>query len=136
MTDVTPPSGPPGRSGEPTGTGDELTPEELASAYLDGELEAEDRARVEADPALMALVADLRAISDAVAAPVAPLTDEQRSTMVAAAMATLPEAGGADAAGVAGAIGAASDDAPATTPCSSTPRARGCGSRRGADTCS
>jgi hypothetical protein len=90
MTDVTPPSGPPGPSGARVGGGDELTPEELACGYLDGELEADDRARVEADPTLMALVAELRAVSDAVAAPVAPLTDDERAAMVAAAIATLP----------------------------------------------
>jgi hypothetical protein len=114
MTDVTPPSGPPGRSGDRAAAGDELTPEELACGYLDGELEADERARVEADPALLALVAELRAVSDAVAAPVAPLTDEQRSAMVAAAMGTIPAvgAGGSDAdIGEPGAAAVASLDA-------------------------
>jgi hypothetical protein len=97
MTDVTPPSGRPGPSGEPAGPGDELTPEELASGYLDDELEAEERARVQRDPALMELVADLRAVSKAVAAPITPLNDEQRSAMVGAAMATLPTSAAAAA---------------------------------------
>jgi hypothetical protein len=108
MTDVTPPSGPAAPPGGLPGDGDELTPEELASAYLDGELNATDRAQVEADPALMALVAELRAVSDAVAAPVTPLTDDQRAAMVATAMATLPASG---VAGEAGAAAVASLDA-------------------------
>jgi hypothetical protein len=90
MTDVTPPSGPPGGPGDLHEAGDELTPEELACSYLDGELGADERARVEADPALLALVAELRAVSEAVAAPVAPLTDSERAAMVAAAMGTIP----------------------------------------------
>lgn len=95
MTDVTPPSGPPGPSDERAGAGDELTPEELACGYLDGELAPDDRARVEADPALMALVVELRSVSEAVASPVAPLTDDHRSAMLAAALAALPPAGAA-----------------------------------------
>ena len=38
MTDVTPPRGPSGPSDERPEAGDELTPEELACGYLDGEL--------------------------------------------------------------------------------------------------
>ena len=71
MTDVTPPRGPSGPSDERPEAGDELTPEELACGYLDGELAPDERARVEADPALMALVAELRTVSEAVASPVA-----------------------------------------------------------------
>jgi hypothetical protein len=93
MTDVTPPTGPHGPYGELTGAGDELTPEELACGYLDDELAPGGRARVEADPALMALVADLRAVSGAVAAPVPPLTEDQRSAMVTAALGALPTSG-------------------------------------------
>ena len=93
MTDVTPPTGPSGPSGELTGAGDELSPEELACGYLDDELAPGDRARVEADPALMALVAELRAVSEAVAGPVPPLTEDRRSTMVTAAMGALPTVG-------------------------------------------
>ena len=104
MTDVTPPSGPPG-PGELSGAGDELSPEELASGYLDGELEADDRARVEADPALMERVAELQAVRDAVAAPVPALTDDQRTAMVATAMAALPPSGAAGVAGTAAAVG-------------------------------
>ncbi len=95
MTDVTPPRGPSGPSDERAGAGDELTPDELASGYLDSELAPDERARVEADPALMALVAELRTVSDAVASPVAPLTDDRRAAMLAAAAAAaaLPAAG-------------------------------------------
>ena len=93
MTDVTPPRGPSGPSDERAGAGDELTPDELASGYLDGELGPDERARVEADDALMALVAELRTVSDAVASPVAPLTDDRREAVLAAAAAALPAAG-------------------------------------------
>jgi hypothetical protein len=90
MTDVTPPTDPPGPSGELTGAGAELTPEELACGFLDGELAPADRARVEADPELMALVDRLRAVSDAVAAPVEPLAEDRRAAMLAAALAAAP----------------------------------------------
>ena len=49
--------------------------DELVSAVLDGEADADQRARVEADPALRTRLAELRAVRDMVAAPVAPLDD-------------------------------------------------------------
>jgi Putative zinc-finger len=62
--------------------------DELASAYLDGELDPADRARVEADAGLNARAAQLGEIRDLVAAPVAPLTPDRREGMIRAALAT------------------------------------------------
>jgi hypothetical protein len=47
--------------------------DELVSAVLDGEADASERARVEADPVLRARLAELRAVRDQVAAEVPPL---------------------------------------------------------------
>jgi hypothetical protein len=69
--------------------------DELTSAYLDGEVTADERATVEADRALMARVDELRAVrgflSSATSAPVAP---DRRDTAIANALtAAAPTAG-------------------------------------------
>ena len=53
---------------------------ELASAYLDGEATPDERARVEADPILLAEVERLRAAAAAVAAVDAPSVERARSS--------------------------------------------------------
>jgi hypothetical protein len=66
------------------------TPDELASAYVDGEVTAEERARVEADPGLLARAAELRAARDFVRdAPVEAPTASRRDAAIAAAAAEL-----------------------------------------------
>lgn len=65
--------------------------EELVSAYLDGEATAAERARVDADPRLLALVDSYRAAAEAVGSPVVPLDQPRRDAMVAAALAVLDD---------------------------------------------
>jgi hypothetical protein len=69
---------------------DNLDAVELASAYLDGEATADERARVEGDPALLAEVERLRLVRDAVAAT-SPAPPAQRNAAVAAAMSAFDE---------------------------------------------
>ena len=67
----------------------EMTPQELdelASAYLDGEASTEEAALVEGDPRLQAVVEELRAGRDLVAAPVDLPSDEVRDQMIAQAL--------------------------------------------------
>ncbi|MDE0613435.1 MAG: hypothetical protein OXI32_03370 [bacterium] len=67
----------------------DLTPQEmdeLASAYLDGEATPEEVALVEGDPHIQALVEELRAVQDLVAAPVEAPSDEVRDQMIARAL--------------------------------------------------
>ena len=67
----------------------EMTPQELdelASAYLDGEATEEEATLVESDPRLQALVEELRAVRDLVAAPVDLPSDEVRDQMIAQAL--------------------------------------------------
>jgi hypothetical protein len=64
---------------------------ELASAYLDGEVTAAERARVEGDPALLAEVERLRRVRAAVA-DVPPATATARESAIAAALAAFDEA--------------------------------------------
>lgn len=67
----------------------DLTPQELdelASAYLDGEATPEEAALVESDPRMQALVEELRAVRDLVAAPVEVPSDEVRDQMIARAL--------------------------------------------------
>lgn len=61
--------------------------EELVSAYLDGEATADERARVEADPALLAEVEAFRAVAAAVGGPVLPPDRHRGDRMIAAALA-------------------------------------------------
>jgi hypothetical protein len=63
---------------------------DLASAYLDGEATADERARVEGDAVLMAEVARLRQVRDAVAT-IPPAPAEAREAAIAAAMAAFDE---------------------------------------------
>jgi hypothetical protein len=76
-----------------------MTPEQylLASAYLDGELTAEERRLAEADPAVMAEVEALRALRVELA-DVEPATAEARESAIAAAMAVFSAGAGVDAA--------------------------------------
>jgi hypothetical protein len=69
---------------------DDLPPDdELASAYVDGELDASGRARVESDPTLLAEVAALREIRAAVAdLPTPELDHARRDAAIKAALAT------------------------------------------------
>jgi hypothetical protein len=64
---------------------DEL--DELASAYLDDAATAGERARVEADPALVARVAELAAARDRVRVPLPPLDPVARDELIANALA-------------------------------------------------
>ena len=64
-----------------------LPPEELASGYVDGELSPDQRRLVEADPSLMALVANHTVARDAVAAAVPPLSAGERDRLIATALA-------------------------------------------------
>jgi hypothetical protein len=66
---------------------DNLDAVELASAYLDGEATADERARVEGDPALLAEVERLRRVRDAVATT-ASAPAAQRDAAINAALAT------------------------------------------------
>jgi hypothetical protein len=66
--------------------------DELVSAVLDGEADAGERARVEADPELRARLEELRAVRDAVAAPVEPLDEVTALRLRRTAAATAPVA--------------------------------------------
>ncbi|MBV9953592.1 MAG: zf-HC2 domain-containing protein [Acidimicrobiia bacterium] len=63
---------------------------ELASAYLDGEATPDERARVEADPQLLARVDELRAVAGAVGTGFTPLTEEQAASQRRRAIAAKP----------------------------------------------
>ena len=67
-------------------------PDELVSAYLDGETTPAEAALVEQDAALMTRVEELRAARDAVARPVPPLSTTRREQIIGAAMASADEA--------------------------------------------
>lgn len=60
--------------------------DELASAIVDGEATAEERARMNADPELRARVAEFMLISEAVAEPVNRPSDADRDKAIAAAL--------------------------------------------------
>jgi trimeric autotransporter adhesin len=60
---------------------------ELASAYLDNEATSAERAQVEASPALLGLVADLRSVQSSVVAQ--PPTSIDRDAMMATALAAM-----------------------------------------------
>ena len=64
----------------------EMTFDELASAYLDGEATVEEAAQVESDPRLQALVEELREVKGLVAAPVESPADDVRDQMIAQAL--------------------------------------------------
>lgn len=60
--------------------------DELASAFLDDVVTTEERARVEADPALLARVEELRSVHDALSDPVVPPTSAERDAAIRAAL--------------------------------------------------
>ena len=67
---------------------EDFTPDdEIVSAYLDGEATAEEIARVQASPELLARVEAFRSTGLAVGAPVAPPPPEVREAAIAAALA-------------------------------------------------
>ena len=66
-------------------TPDDITPEQaLASAYLDGDVTSLERARVDAAPELLALVASMRNVANLVAAVPAPALARRESGISAA----------------------------------------------------
>jgi hypothetical protein len=93
---------------------DALAPEELASAYLDQEASPEQRALVEADPELLALVAAYADVQVAVTAPVTSLPADVTDGMVAAALAAAPGAVEAPAGTSGAATGAGATVVPIT----------------------
>ncbi|MBI2709844.1 MAG: zf-HC2 domain-containing protein [Actinobacteria bacterium] len=66
---------------------DHLPDDELASAYLDGETDADERARVESSPRLLGRVAELQSVSERLAGEQPILTDADRQRLLAAALA-------------------------------------------------
>lgn len=72
-------------------------PDELASAYLDGEVTPEEAALVEGDPALRARVEDLRRVAGALGSPVPPPTGSaDRLVERAVVVGTAPQARSVD----------------------------------------
>jgi hypothetical protein len=68
----------------------DFDPDELVSAVLDGEATGDERARVEADPALSARLAELRMVRDALAAPTPVPSERERDAAIAAAIRSAP----------------------------------------------
>lgn len=60
--------------------------DELVSAVLDGEATSEQRKRVDADPTLSARLQQFRATAEVMAQPPAGLADDQRDTLMTAAL--------------------------------------------------
>jgi len=69
---------------------------ELASAYLDGEIDVDERARVESSPSLLHLVAELAAVRATLAASVPAATADARDAAIVAALAAADPAPVAD----------------------------------------
>ena len=65
---------------------EQLRRDELVSVYLDGEATPDEASEVTGDEALMARFEDFRAVRDGVAAPVSPLSAQQRDHMIDAAL--------------------------------------------------
>ena len=63
------------------------TLDEIVSAYVDGAATPDERARVEADPALVARAATFRSIHTALAAPDVPADDDLRQALITRALA-------------------------------------------------
>lgn len=80
---------------EPRDPNQEAT--ELASAYLDGEASDAEAARVEADPALLALVDSMREARERVQAAPSAVDPARREAAIAAALAAFDEQHAADA---------------------------------------
>jgi hypothetical protein len=68
--------------------------DELASAYLDGEASDADAARIEADPSMQARVNELRAVTEALDANVAPADEFLRRRQIGAALEAFDELAG------------------------------------------
>jgi hypothetical protein len=68
----------------------DLTPDELASAHVDGLTTPDEVARIGADPDLQARVARLQAARDAVRVPDLPPDDDRREAAIAAALGAVP----------------------------------------------
>ena len=66
--------------------------DELISAYLDGEIDPDEAARIERDPQARARAAELAAAQAAAAEPVPPLADADRDRLRAVAVAAAPPA--------------------------------------------
>ncbi len=65
----------------------------LASLYVDGEATPTERARVEADPDIMARVEQMRAVAETLAAPITPPPAQIQQAHLSAALATFDELG-------------------------------------------
>lgn len=65
--------------------------DELASAYVDGQATDAEMARVEADPELMAKVAELQAIAEGVARPIGPVDEMLKRRQLGAALAAFDD---------------------------------------------
>lgn len=65
-------------------------PDELISAYLDGEADADEAARIEGDPQSRARADELAAVAQAVAEPVEGLTPRERDRLRARALDAAP----------------------------------------------
>jgi len=61
--------------------------DEIVSAYVDGVATPDERARVEADPALVERAATFRRVHDALATPPQPVDSDVRRTLIARALA-------------------------------------------------
>jgi hypothetical protein len=66
------------------------TLDELVSAYLDGEATPDERARVEADPELLARVAVFRQLGEAIAGKPPAIDEPRRQQMIGRALAETP----------------------------------------------
>lgn len=67
--------------------------DELASAYLDGQVTDAEAALVENDPDLSARVSELRAVAESLGAPVSPADETLRRRQIAAALDAFDELG-------------------------------------------
>jgi hypothetical protein len=63
-----------------------LSDDELVSAYIDGELTADERARVESDPDLLAILRLMNPVVAATRAPVAPLSPDASARLIGRAL--------------------------------------------------
>jgi len=96
-----------------------LDPEEVATAYVDGELDATERARVESDRRLRARADAHRSVRDVVAAPLPAMPADVRDQLVARALDAGSWSSEAGAAAGGSAVAAA---APAAAPAGGTVR--------------
>ena len=99
----------------------DLPPDELASARFDSELPEDVTARVDADPDMVARLADQAAASEFVATPPAPASEELRERHIAAALAAFDTGEIADDAPLAETAGTA--EPTGSKPVAATPQA-------------